>query len=577
MASTAPGDTSYTPYTTSETSLASTVSDAAAATASRVPSVSTSAMTSAPATSTLIPAISDSESKSDALTASTLAFVKEEEKQAAFVNPTETASNLANTATNTISEVVPSTPNTAPTQALDSTSAPIVSTTTTSISSQAGAVQIPPSNTYMFAPVTPVPSTSSAVKPTYNYPSAQNGNNAMAAGFNGVYKTLSETSKCDATDTDQAFACISGELAQCQADGTYVLKSCDLGQSCYALPKASGQTGVTVECAVPSDAAARLAVQPQLAPTTVNAAIAVTATPASSAAVFTSVSQVDSAVIISSQTTPSLPSGTPAGAQTAEGQQNVGSSTGNARTTSAQISQAATAVKASTTQSSQNEDDGGSLSKLPETESVAIPVETSTPLPQPENASHAQSEQSTTPTIVSTTYTAEDENQTSQTQAHPSKTSPAAGASATAESGPLFSVVEAASSSSPKPQDHQTQPTSSSAAPPAGPSLLAEQKPAPTPETSAVPAPSPHFIQTAEKPQQTQQADTPTAASSADNAGITFQPLGGNMGVNNNQGGSQGANVMADEKLAVPNNNGNGPIYITVTTTVTTTAYTQGP
>ena len=91
------------------------------------------------------------------------------------------------------------------------------------------------------------------------YPTAENGNLAMANGYNQVFKTLGETSTCDPKDNNAATACIDGQPATCEVDGTYTLESCPQGQSCYAVPKSAGQSGVTVGCYVPSDAAEKLA------------------------------------------------------------------------------------------------------------------------------------------------------------------------------------------------------------------------------------------------------------------------------------------------------------------------------
>ena len=109
-----------------------------------------------------------------------------------------------------------------------------------------------------FAPVT-LHSNSPVPTGTVKYPTAENGNAAMAADYNSIYKTLNTDTPCNASDPSQAYVCIDGETAECQSDGTYVLKSCPSLQSCYALPKASGLTGVVVQCAVPSDAQSILA------------------------------------------------------------------------------------------------------------------------------------------------------------------------------------------------------------------------------------------------------------------------------------------------------------------------------
>lgn len=105
-----------------------------------------------------------------------------------------------------------------------------------------------------FAPVT-LDSSAPAPTATAKYPTAEGGNIAMANGFNNVYAKLNESSSCNPSDPSQAYACISGEIAECQADETYVLKSCPRFQSCYALPKPLGSTGVVVQCADPSYAA----------------------------------------------------------------------------------------------------------------------------------------------------------------------------------------------------------------------------------------------------------------------------------------------------------------------------------
>ncbi|CAF9918382.1 MAG: hypothetical protein ALECFALPRED_000663 [Alectoria fallacina] len=109
-----------------------------------------------------------------------------------------------------------------------------------------------------FAPVT-LDRSAPAPTGSAKYPTAEGGNTAMAAGFNDVYKTLNEDTACSPTDPSQAYACVDGEIAECQSDETYVLKSCPSFQSCYALPKPSGLTGVVVQCAVPSDAYSILA------------------------------------------------------------------------------------------------------------------------------------------------------------------------------------------------------------------------------------------------------------------------------------------------------------------------------
>ena len=121
-----------------------------------------------------------------------------------------------------------------------------------------GLVQVLAASSDTFAPVTLNPN-SPAPTGTAKYPTAENGNTAMAAGFNSIYKTLNVDSPCNPGDPNEAYACVDGEIAECQSDETYVIKSCFPGQSCYALPKASGLTGIVVQCAVPSVAYSVLA------------------------------------------------------------------------------------------------------------------------------------------------------------------------------------------------------------------------------------------------------------------------------------------------------------------------------
>ena len=147
-----------------------------------------------------------------------------------------------------------------PTQSLDTTSQ-TPSAVVIPVPLSSGLVQISAANggaAAEFAPVT-LHSNSPAPTGTVKYPTAENGNAAMSADFNSIYKTLNTDTPCNPSDPSQAYVCIDGETAECQSDGTYVLKSCPSLQSCYALPKASGLTGVVVQCAVPSDAYSRLA------------------------------------------------------------------------------------------------------------------------------------------------------------------------------------------------------------------------------------------------------------------------------------------------------------------------------
>ncbi|KAI9881178.1 MAG: hypothetical protein M1830_007156 [Pleopsidium flavum] len=76
-------------------------------------------------------------------------------------------------------------------------------------------------------------------------------------GYNAIFNKLTPDSPCDATDPNQASACINGQLAKCGADGRYVLAACSQGQKCYALPLKAAQ-GVSVQCDNPNDANAKL-------------------------------------------------------------------------------------------------------------------------------------------------------------------------------------------------------------------------------------------------------------------------------------------------------------------------------
>ena len=155
---------------------------------------------------------------------------------------------------------MPSTTTSVPTLSLD-TSSQTPSAVVIPVPISSGLVQISAASggaAIEFAPVT-LHSNSPAPTGTVRYPTAESGNAAMAADFNSIYKTLNTDTPCNPSDPSQAYVCVDGETAECQSDGTYVLKSCPPLQSCYALPKASGLTGVVVQCAVPSEAQSILA------------------------------------------------------------------------------------------------------------------------------------------------------------------------------------------------------------------------------------------------------------------------------------------------------------------------------
>ncbi len=442
----------------------------------------------------------------------------------------------------------------------------------TSLASTAPLVEIPATNTYQFAAVTVASTTSGAPKPssTVQYPNAQNGNAAMASGFNQIYKTLSETSSCNADDTNQAFSCISGELAQCQSDGTYVLKSCPQGQSCYALPLPSGQAGISVECAVPSNAVTRLAAQP---PATSPAVLAVSQPSSTVQGPTTQNTQsvqggyvvggfnnpTTSSVQQQAQSTASLPSAeadSDSQAETSTSQISV--ATPSARTAGQTFAATTTLQKAApVTKASQ----AGNVEALNQSSAsqaaTEAPTTTASHIPSAEPVDQFPTSQATTVVkpgehlstsqttmeISPTTANAKSQNQPSVTVTTTKESSP------TPVSGPLFSVLTPNPSSTPTEQEHQPQPTATS--------------------VLALPAAAEDIPET-----------TPTKG--AHSAGVTIVPMTpptANNNDNNNPGNNNspsinnaGGNNIVDEKVAV-GNSGNSPIYITVTATVTTTAY----
>lgn len=465
----------------------------------------------------------------------------------------------------TFSEVSHSQPATS-TQATDGLDSAVetasASLASTSLASTAPLVEIPASNTYQFAAVT-VASTSGAPKPssTVQYPNAQNGNAAMASSFNQIYKTMSETSSCDAGDTNQAFSCISGELAQCQSDGTYVLKSCPQGQSCYALPLPSGQTGISVECAIPGDAAARLADQPSAtspavsavseAPSTVQGPATPTTPSVQGGYVVGGFNTPTTSVQQQAQKTASLPS--------AEGDSNSQVETAisqtSATTTSAQTADQSSATSTTlqkavpvTNSASQaaTEAPATTASQIPSAKPVdQFPTSQLTTVAKPvEQSSTSQDTMEISPTTAASQFkNTKSESQPSETVTTTKDSPP------TPVSGPLFSVLTPDASSIPAEQDDQPQPTATSVA--------------------ALPAAAKDIPET-----------TPTAG--AHQAGVTIVPMtppSANNNDNNNPGNNgpaginnPGVNNVVEEKV-VANSAGNSPIYITVTTTVTTTAY----
>ena len=83
------------------------------------------------------------------------------------------------------------------------------------------------------------------------FPDVTVGASKMAQGYNSVFQGLDATSKCDPNNKQEASACIRGQPGKCESDGTYTLISCDMGQTCYAVPKSNGESGVAVGCYTP--------------------------------------------------------------------------------------------------------------------------------------------------------------------------------------------------------------------------------------------------------------------------------------------------------------------------------------
>lgn len=444
----------------------------------------------------------------------------------------------------------------------------------TSLASTAPLVEIPAANTYQFAPVTVASTTSGAPRPssTVQYPNAQNGNAAMASGFNQIYKTLSETSSCDATDTNQAFSCISGELAQCQSDGTYVLKSCPQGQSCYALPLPSGQTGISVECAVPGNAASRLAVQPSATSLAVSAVSQASSTVQGPSTQNTQNVQggfvvggfntpITTSVQQQAQTTASLPSAEADSSSRAETSIPQKAATTPSARTATQTFVTTTALQkaVSATTASQAENVDAVNQSSASQAATEVSATTTSYIPSAKPGDQLPSSQVTTSvrpveplstsqdTIEVSPTTAASQDKNTKTENRPSATGTTSeDSSPTAHPGPLFSVLNPSPSSTPAKQEHQAQstPTSILALPAA-----AKDIPESTPTKSAGPA------------------------------GVTIVPMTpppatDNNDDNNNSGNNSppGIDNVVNEKVVV-NSSGNSPIYITVTTTVTTTAH----
>ena len=461
----------------------------------------------------------------------------------------------------------------------------------------------------------------------------------MATGFNQVYKKLDVTSQCNPNDVNQATACVAGELASCQSDGTYVLKSCPNGQSCYALPKSSGATGVNVECAVPSDAAAQLSGESD-AGNDVAAASKVTSIPQ------TTEQPVGGNV--------QSPSKLPETESVQVPVQKLSSS--QAATTPPSLTGATTATSSAATLQS--------ISKLPETESVQIPVQRlssssptlTTPLSQAQTHSQvsdaatspiaeAKSIQPSTqvlqsssqaiasaisqqksPTAIAETQAPVSTQASSSKQAVPtlqsfppvqatqqsqqaapissssgpsstpvqtqtvnpvqsgaeSRTASAASSASIADGGPLFQLPTTTQQPAEPPAQVTAQSELGQAMSKAAqsPSVLAQEQPAQSTETSL--APAPHAPQAPGAPQATKNSGANTPTSSNDGGGVQIVPEGLASPPSPTAAPNTNAPAGTNEKLAVQNavqspSQSGTPIYITVTVTSTTTAHDLAP
>lgn len=127
------------------------------------------------------------------------------------------------------------------------------------MSSSSGVELVVPSSTVTSSSLVATIASTPTSAVNHKYPTADNGNLAMAVGYNQLFKTLSEDSACDPKDNSSFIACIDGQPATCEVDSRYTFRSCPQGQSCYAVPLPDGQSGVDIDCYIPSAAAAKLA------------------------------------------------------------------------------------------------------------------------------------------------------------------------------------------------------------------------------------------------------------------------------------------------------------------------------
>ena len=202
-----------------------------------------------------------------------------------------------------------------------STQTPVVGKSTTTTSASLSSAKTPLSNATADAHTQqPIQSTSakasavnagsqqSTATPT-NAPAGDNGNIAMALGFNSIWATMDANSPCDANDKNQAVVCVSGQYAQCSG-GKYILTACPKGQQCFALPLSKDFKGVTVQCASLQDANKQLGQTPSASASTATSTLSTSSKPEQPSVTKPSVTSTSSTTVSSTaagsaQATPS--------------------------------------------------------------------------------------------------------------------------------------------------------------------------------------------------------------------------------------------------------------------------------
>ena len=463
------------------------------------------------------------------------------------------------------------------------------------------AVQFGQSESAYFDSVTAASTLATPMIPGVQYPGTQSGSRAMATGFNEIYKKLDETSQCNPKDANQATACISGELASCQSDGTYVLKSCPDGQSCYALPNSSGLTGINVACAVPADAAAQLSAQSKadysvgaISQTTSKVQVAVTLAGASSQA-SSHLPETESVVMpvqqLSSPShatmTPNDPTPTSGEAQslthlpatesvqmpvqisTSSIQASLVPSSQSKASTSLMAAVAPVASQGSGGQSTIHEshslsaasNSGNQQPKVTALAETQSPASSQVQSPKPsvqtlQSFPAAQATQQSQQTASKSSSNGESAKSANSAQPSPAQSLPAD------EDGRLFSLPTTTGKDNFQPAKSTEGNGAAQETPKQAPDQSRQELPSSSMETAQVPPP--HLAQAISAPlQPTKAASASRPKSSDDDSGIVVVPIGGS---------DKAAPQGTKEKIAVPNANSNAtPIYITVT--VTTTAH----